>query len=240
MRKQTANAAVREKRAPKIVEADDPLTKLYRALDYYPTPPWAARACAEVVLEIDPDARVVEEPACGEGHMAAPLAEYFPHVHASDIHDFGYGKVIDYLALGRSLFAPTDPNCLVDWTITNPPFMLAEEFLRQALRFSRRGVALLCRLSFLEGENRYYQLHTGEHPLTFHAPFSERVPMHLGRWVPDGSTQTAYSLFVFRKGAIPQSIRPIPPGTRAQLSRPADVLRFAARKPVPLLEKAAA
>ena len=58
------------------------------SLDYFPTPPWATRALIEhvIVPDLCPAGDVytasVWEPACGEGHMARPLAEYFtPSTH---------------------------------------------------------------------------------------------------------------------------------------------------------------
>jgi hypothetical protein len=49
-------------------------------LDYFPTPPWAARAGAELIKRLDPAARSCWEPACGQGHMAHGLADYFAEV----------------------------------------------------------------------------------------------------------------------------------------------------------------
>src|SRR5262245_14564477 len=91
------------------------------SLDYFPTPPWATRALVEHVfpaLGIRPsDLAGMDalEPACGEGHMAEPLAEYFGRVIATDLHDYGYGEApVDFLDESTKLDA--------DWIITNPPF----------------------------------------------------------------------------------------------------------------------
>ena len=59
------------------------------ALDYFPTPPWATRAMFRHVLPalgIEATGHVWK-PACGEGHMAAVIAEFTPTVIASDIFD---------------------------------------------------------------------------------------------------------------------------------------------------------
>ena len=55
------------------------------SLDDFPTPPWASRALMEHVL---PEKRGLRrqtslEPACGIGHMAKVLAEYFRESKAS-------------------------------------------------------------------------------------------------------------------------------------------------------------
>jgi hypothetical protein len=192
----TGSSAVMAARAPDLVEADDALTALYRKLEYFPTPPWAGRAGGELIRFLDPGAASVWEPACGEGHMAAPLAEQF-EVTAGDIHPFGYGRVGDFLS--DELNGAVD----ADWVITNPPFGTAAEFVRTGLARARRGVAILQRLQFLETPGRYRLLY-GAEPMTVLAPFAERVPMTLGRWDPKASTATGYAWFVWIKGASPR------------------------------------
>jgi hypothetical protein len=64
------------------------------ALDYFPTPPWATRALFKHVLPLLDGEAIggVWEPACGEGHMAAVIAEFAGGpVVASDVFDYGYG-----------------------------------------------------------------------------------------------------------------------------------------------------
>src|SRR5258706_8252353 len=70
--------------------------------DNFPTPPWATRALMERVfphlgLRARPTylGRSVWEPACGEGHMSEVLKEYFSKVSHTDIHDYGYGAILD-------------------------------------------------------------------------------------------------------------------------------------------------
>lgn len=224
----TGGTAVMARRSPEAME-NDPQRKLWRQLDFYPTPPWAARAGAELILRLDPSAKVVWEPACGEGHMADPLGGYFERVWASDIHGHHYGAVPDEIAQSGG----------VDWVVTNPPFLLAADFLARGLEVANRGVALLCRLAFLESETRY-QLLYGDKPVTVVAPFTERVAMQLGSWNPKGSTATAYAWFVWVKGSpIKGQLLPIAPGAKKRLSRPADVQRFAFKGELPLLDGAA-
>jgi hypothetical protein len=49
------------------------------SLDDFPTPPWATRALIEHVLggKKRVKSQVCLEPACGSGHMAKVLSEYF-------------------------------------------------------------------------------------------------------------------------------------------------------------------
>ncbi|WP_374649070.1 hypothetical protein [Rhizorhabdus sp.] len=225
------SAAVMAQRAPGDVEGDDALRALYRRLDYFPTPPWAARAGAELIRRLDPEARTVWEPACGEGHMAEPFRTYFPTVFASDIHPHGYGEVIDFLDHD---IAADGGNLQFDWIASNPPFIAAPDFIRIAQRRTKRGVAMLLRLSFLEGSGRFDVL-WGDEPLTVLAPFSERVSMVLGQWDPQAGLATAYAWFIWIKGAAPMPPQPIGPGTRARLWLPDDAARFGAKTDAPLL-----
>jgi len=194
------------------------------ALDYFPTPPWATRALFRHVLPalgIEAIGRVWE-PACGEGHMAAVIAEFARDpVVASDVFSYGYGT------------APQDflhdiPLTEAEWIITNPPFALACEFALRALALAADGVAMLVRTQWIEGAGRYAKLFR-DRPPALYAPFVERVPMVKGRWDPDASTATAYAWFVWSRHAMgPARVIWIPPGRRAGLARPDDRKRFAA------------
>lgn len=167
------------------------------SLDFFPTPPWATRALCEHVLPAvwpypDRFACTALDPACGEGHMALALADYFRDVSASDIFDYGYASVADFL------HPDTGENLQADWIITNPPFNLAAEFIQKALGIAKRGVAMLVRMQFLEGEGRFDRLFVRRPPQLV-AVFAERVPMHRGRWVINGKTATAYVWLVWRR-----------------------------------------
>lgn len=223
-----------ENSAPGKVEGDDAQTALMRELNFFPTPPWAARAGGELVATLDPLARTVWEPACGEGHMAGPLSERFAVV-ASDIHAHGYGAVHDFLSGDGAWADLASPSGAIDWVITNPPFAKAEAFAHQGLKAARRGVALLCRLAFEESVGRYPLMRR----LAAKATFCERVPMQLGSWDPDLSSATAYAWFVWmHPEAVAESpmgaaieacwavegslSRLIAPGTCARLTRSDD------------------
>jgi hypothetical protein len=159
------------------------------SLDFFPTPPWATRAlCESLALSFDLKASNCWEPACGEGHMARPLAEYFELVYSSDVHDYGSGQVVDFL------WPFSGPR--FDWIITNPPFRLAEQFVDTALERAKTGVAILVRSAFLEGIARYHKLFGYRAPAVI-MQFAERVPMVKGRVDEDASTATAYCWLVW-------------------------------------------
>lgn len=162
------------------------------SLDDFPTPPWATRALLEHVLHgSDLSELTCLEPACGAGHMSKVLKEYFGKVQSSDVYDYGYGAVRDYLK------HPYKIECC-DWMITNPPFRLAEDFILKSLRLAREGVAILARTVFLESVGRYERIFT-HNPPTVVAQFTERVPMLKGRLDKSASTATGYCWLVWKR-----------------------------------------
>jgi len=179
--------------------------------DDFPTPPWATRALFEHVLTPwtrEFDQLTCLEPACGAGHMARVLKEYFREVQSYDAFDYNYGKIRDFLTY------PYETNA-VDWVITNPPFRLAEDFVLRALNVARTGVAILARTVFLESVGRYENIFAKTPPAIF-AQFVERVPMVKGRLDQRATTATGYAWFVWNKkaGSDPRLVW-IPPCRRS-------------------------
>jgi hypothetical protein len=197
------------------------------SLDYFPTPPWATRALFEHVFRhLKVKVRSAWDPACGEGHMAEPMREYVAGpVHASDVFDYGYGDVLDYLATPWRL---PEGTAGVRWIVTNPPFsQKTEDFFQRAICEAGEGVALFVRLQWLETKGRYERVFRTTPP-TLIAFFSERVPLCKGRWNPEGDTATAYIWLVWIKGRAPQAPFWIPPDCRDTCSRPGDEERYTA------------
>ena len=202
------------------------------SLDYFPTPPFATRALCEFlenVVEEPIELQRAWEPACGELHMVRPLREYFADVRASDVHAYGDNELIDFPFTGGM-----EPQ--TDWVITNPPFKLAEAFIQTGLRVAGRGVAMLLRGAFLEGQDRYATLFDRTPP-DYVLQFVERVAMLEGRLVRIGdldpfaekpgtkvSTATSYCWFVWLGSGFEQRdtrLRWIAP-CRRRLERPGD------------------
>lgn len=188
------------------------------SLDDYPTPPWAVRALCEHLDAYVRD-QSVWEPACGRGHMARALGEYFGEVSTSDIASYGWSgqqRTVDFLWPG------SEPEKPVDWIVTNPPFRLAEQFYLRALSIASFGVAMLVRTQFLEGIGRYRTIFGPNAPTTV-LQFSERVPMIRGRYDPAASTATAYCWIIkeaFRGGCTLRWIAPC----RERLVREGDAI----------------
>ena len=191
----------------------------HHSLDDFPTPPWATRALCEWLhmRGLISTTETVREPAANRGHMVRSLREYFATVEASDVHDYGAGfPVLDYL------FGPPPP--VTGWTITNPPFRLAEQFVQRALDTSETGAAVIVRSAFLEGIGRYDRLFSIRPP-TDVLQFTERVVMVKGRLDPDGSSATAYCWLVWDlcRAAEAPRFHWLPP-CRRRLERPEDYL----------------
>lgn len=221
------------------------------SLDFFPTPPWATRALVECVLRprgLMSATDDVWEPACGEGHMSAVLAESFAHVSATDVFAYaGLGpdrRPVGWL--GTFDVLGEDANDRVfDWIVTNPPFKTADAFARRLVPLASKGTALLVRTAWLEGGDRYLRLFR-DLPPTLIAQFCERVPMTRGRWDPAADTATAYAWVIWRRPLPAHGFRPnrptefawIPPGQRRALTRADDAVRFGVRTPLPLLKAA--
>jgi len=199
------------------------------AVNLFLTAPWGGRTAGEIIKgELDPRARTAWEPACGPGTLAHGLNDYFDVVFRSDFVRYGAHEIFDFVG-GADDRVPF----VADWIITNPPFDPSEAFVRRAYQLARRGVAMLVRLAFLEGQERWKLLYRD---CRYHAvaPFSERLPLVMGCWDPEQASAAAYAWFFWLKPGVGPRVRPphpfvidIPPGTKARLSRASD-LQFAA------------
>jgi hypothetical protein len=110
--------------------------------DFYPTPAPGTRA----LLASEKFDGGIWEPACGDGAISNVLKEHGYNVLSTDLFDRGYGESrIDFL-MEQRLLAPN--------IVTNPPFKMAEEFVRHSLNLGAEKVAMLLRLAWLEGSAR--------------------------------------------------------------------------------------
>lgn len=143
-----------------------------RKADCYQTPPVAV----EALLKHAWLPNKLWEPCCGSGNIVNVLRESGREVIGSDLNDYGdpthfYGR--DFLMERK---APDGCQSIV----TNPPFMLAHEFVRHALTLVPHVVMLL-RLAFIESEKRCDIL--DEAPLEHIYVFRKRLPMmHRAGW----------------------------------------------------------
>lgn len=120
--------------------------------DFYPTPLWATG----ILLRHESFEGKTWEPACGDGAMSRVLIAGGLDVRSSDLFNRGFGTPdVDFLSQlptnqSRHYFAFDCDNI-----ITNPPYHLAEDFVRIGLSLIKKKLALLVRLAFLESAQRY-------------------------------------------------------------------------------------
>lgn len=143
------------------------------ATDFYPTPPDVTLALLDF-LEMDgrlDNNQTIWEPACGTGEMAEAMKEKGYSVFSSDRYPSGYGNpiAVDFLAS-----EPVE----VDWIITNPPFSLAEKFIRHALELDR-PFAFLLKSQFWHAKKRLELFE--KHPPAYVLPLTWRPDFLCGK-----------------------------------------------------------
>lgn len=129
-----------------------------RQSDFYPTPPEATIALLQF-LDL-PGETVVWEPACGEGDMVRAIWGFGLHCYGTDIN------------AGQDFLTYRNEEAF-NWIITNPPFSLAEEFIRHAAKIGKPFAMLL--------KSQYW--HAAKRAQLFHEiPPSYVLPL---TWRPD-------------------------------------------------------
>lgn len=153
--------------------------------DYFPTPGWATHA----LIDNERFEGEIWEPACGDGAMSRVLEQTGCSVVSTDLFDRGFGEAgVDFLKADR----------VSDNIVTNPPYNSAEAFVKSGLTQSRRKMALLLRLAFVEGANRQKTIFAKMAPTRIWV-FSERITFYPAGAVQKGSGTTAYAWFVWDK-----------------------------------------
>jgi hypothetical protein len=143
------------------------------ALDYYSTPTEEVINILET-LPVDFTDSIILEPSCGGLHMVKGIDEVTKpyQIIATDIQerakafdDFkntyitvDYGKQFDFLS---DDYPHTDN---IDYIVMNPPYSVIEPFTMKALSIANKGVLMLGRLQFLEGEGRFKNIFSNYPP----------------------------------------------------------------------------
>lgn len=150
--------------------------------DLYETP--ACATCALLDVEDVPD--MIWEPACGRGAISSILLMRGKRVFSTDLVNYGYGIAgVDFLMEHK----PQNVGAI----ITNPPFKLADQFVRHALVLCPKVIMLL-RLAFLEGSRRTDILDDGRLARVY--VFKNRLPMmHRDGW--EGKTSTSTTAYAW-------------------------------------------
>jgi hypothetical protein len=109
--------------------------------DLYPTPTDCTYSLLPHIAHLLPANAKVWEPACADGQMVAPLREFGYNVTATDLRlDILGGKGgVDFIGEQRTPYHQQE----YDAVITNPPFKIADQFIRRALDLAPVAVMLL-------------------------------------------------------------------------------------------------
>ena len=149
-----------------------------RPNDLYNTPEW----CVERMMENVILPRRIWEPACGEGNIVSALRKNDKVVIHTDID-----RGIDFL---EKASMPPDTDCIV----TNPPYTLAVEFIKQSLDLTHLcggTVVMLLRNEYDCAKKRRH---------LFSHPFSKKIILtKRPRWIENttGSPRHNYSWYVW-------------------------------------------
>lgn len=165
-------------------------SKAVRGLDAYFSPYEAIWPLIDLEENMP---RHIWEPAAGDGVIVRALRQNGFKVTASDIADYhtrglGIQTGIDY----RNAIIPKG----VRGIVTNPPYLLAIEFIRKAIKEVPYSAWLL-RSNFLESEGRFSFFR--ENPPARVLISSRRLPMmhRLGYTGPKSTSNTCFAWFIW-------------------------------------------
>ena len=172
-------------------------------LDYYATPTVEVENILDE-LNISFISQSVLEPCIGGGHMAEGIENYIykngyiekVRLIGTDIRDRGYQNDIWDLEYGLDFFADDYPYDEADWVIMNPPYGVIEPFTIRALDIAKKGVIMLGRLQFLEGEGRFEKILQFNPPTDVYV-YVDRIQCWKDGLKPEGSSAQAYAWFVW-------------------------------------------
>lgn len=174
-------------------------------LDYYATP---TVEVINILEEIEPNFinKSILEPCIGGGHMANGIEEYIykqgyiekVQLIGTDIRNRGYENDIWELYCGPEydFFSDDYPFDDVDWIVMNPPYSVIEPFTIRALEIAKKGVIMLARLQFLEGEGRFDNILQYNPPTDVYV-YVDRIQCWKDGLKPEGSSAQAYAWFVW-------------------------------------------
>ena len=133
-------------------------------LDYYATPTQEVKNILQT-LNINLQDCSILEPCIGGGHLMEGIIQYLSENNqtaaliGTDIKDRGYkNNIVNSLQYNLDFFNDDYETILpmdIDYIIMNPPYSTIEPFVMKALSIANKGVIMLGRLQFLEGEKRF-------------------------------------------------------------------------------------
>lgn len=160
--------------------------------DFYATNPKAMEIALPCLKDIGLS-KNIWECACGMGHLSEVLKDNGYIVKSTDLVDRGYGQGgVDFLKV-QDLWNGD--------ILTNPPFKLAEEFVKHAMELIEDGnkAIFFLKIQFLEGKARKSMFK--KYPLKQLIVYSERQKCAKNaEFEKYNATTQCYAWFVFQKG----------------------------------------
>ena len=112
-------------------------------------------------------------------------------VISTDLYDHGYHDLSEQLD-----FLNDETHRTADNVVTNPPYNVADRFVLRGLEASRKKVAYLLRLAYLEGHERHEIIYS-HHPPNRVLVFSQRITFYKKGAKKKGNGTTAYAWFIW-------------------------------------------
>ncbi len=177
------------------------------ALDFYSTPTEEVTNILDELWLPFKNNDVILEPCAGGGHMIQGILDHLnkipfglqPKIIATDVQKrenitnvpIECGLQYDFLSDDY----PYTEN--IDWIIMNPPFATIEPFTMKALTIAKKGVVMLGRLQFLEGQSRFENIFD-KHPPDDIYVYVDRIACYKnGDLKQKMASAQAYAWFVF-------------------------------------------
>lgn len=162
--------------------------------DYYTTDPTAVE---QFVKHMQTDGVItinkIWEPACVCGNISKVLESNGYKVISTDLYDRGYGKsCLDFLTAELPL------KC--DTIITNPPYALADDFVKHAMDVLPRGgrYFALMNLSYLAGQKRFKEIYSNGYLHAIHV-YPHRINCYKNNEDVGHSSPVNYAWFEYVK-----------------------------------------
>lgn len=143
------------------------------------------------------------ECAAGMGHLSEKLKQLGHNVTSWDIIGRGYqlDKVCDFL---EEKELPKNCECI----LTNPPYILALQFVLHALELLQNGgqCIMFLKTTFLEGKERLEKLFKTQPPKYVYVFSQRQICAKNGDFENVKSSAVSYSFFVWEKGCTSEPI----------------------------------
>jgi predicted RNA methylase len=182
------------------------------ALDYYSTPTEEVENILNT-MKLPLNNTNVLEPCCGGGHMVEGIQNYgksnFLNINiiATDVQkrseNLSFKTGLEYDFLKEEYPYSKD----IDYVIMNPPYATIEPFTIKALEIAGKGVLLLGRLQFLEGEKRFNKIFKDYPPNKVYVYVDRIVCYKNGDVNKKMASAQAYAWFYFDIEALSKGIK---------------------------------